>query len=629
MTRIYLFSLRLLILFGLADCAFAGISAQEDSASYPFATRDTLETITVTSKLYWYDIDNHLHTAGDSSRKMIYYHTEEKALIYTDMSDLFSENTLWYSYNLGENGRPAYISAINRYPHQTQFFYNAIPMNESIHGMFNTQFLSVNNTYMVESDLLSSFENGAKLNMTSHSRHTIAAWSRILYKEGTYYGFSDLDIGFVKPITQNLAFNLGGFNKTYDGSSTDNYHQGSNYRGEVTWQYHPNLYMRGQFFLNRSQVGMTPAIRELDIQLPRHSESRNDYFIDITWLPDDSSHQRLHVTSFYTYTDRKFYDKASDYKIKNYYRRYGLGANYNFIFDRADLLVGGTIQIPAGWGSAMAEPYFRYYATCINAYSALTLPVTRLIEMKPSLRLNYQKDEVIHWSPALQVDFNVHKDHLIRLSAASYPRFPYLNERFFLKDSLSGNPDLIPERHHAFLSAYTYRPIWRSYIKIQAGYHQIQNEINYQKFTFNNNENRDFIFIGPEAGFSFWKFSFRMGGHQLIADKKITAKNSIWGRAHYHDLWLKGAVIMDAYGTVNYFGEHAKLMYEPRMDRFYTADGTLPSYVLFNWKVVATVKDAQIFVEMKNALSEQYQVIYGYYEYYWKFHFGVNWIFWD
>jgi hypothetical protein len=629
MTRLHVLLISLSILFGFFNGALARMSAQEDTSSYPFATRDTLETITVASKLFWYDSDNRLHVTGDSSHKMIFFHEDEKALIYTDISDLFSENSLWYSYNFGENGRPAYISAINRYPHQTNFFYNSIPMNEAIHGMFNTQFISVNNTYMVESDLLSIFGNGAKLNMTSHSRHTVAAWSRILYKEGTYFGFSDLDIGFVKPITQNLAFNLGGFNKTYDGSTPDKFHQGSNYRGEVTWQYHPNLYMRGQFFLSRSQVGMTPTIRELDLQLPRHSESRNDYFIDITWLPDDSSRQRLHILSFYTYSDRKFYDKASEYKIKNYYRRYGLDANYNLFFGEAELLLGSTIQIPAGWGSAMAEPYSRYYVTSFCAYSEFKFPLTRLIEIKPALRLNSQKNTNVDWSPALQVDLRLHNEHSIHASATSYSRFPNLNERFFLKDSLYGNPGLLPERHNSLLAGYTYRPIWRSYIKLQAGYHHIKNEINYQNFTFNNDTMRDFIFIGPEAGFLFWKFNFRVGGHQLMADKTITAKNSIWGRVHYHDIWLKGAVMLDAYGTVNYFGEHATLMYEPRMDRFYTADGVLPSYILFNWKIVATVKDAQIFLEMKNALSEQYQVIYGYYEYYWKFDFGVNWKFWD
>jgi len=175
-----LFLYRFLILgYILINPCFLLMAAQQDTSSYPFATRDTLKTITVTSKLFWYDIEDHRKNAGDSSRKMIYYHSDEKALIYTDLSDLFSENTLWYAYNFGENGRPAYISAINRYPHQTQFCYNTVAMNDALHGMFNSQFISVNNTYMVESDLLSHTGTGSRLNATSHSRHTAAAWSRI------------------------------------------------------------------------------------------------------------------------------------------------------------------------------------------------------------------------------------------------------------------------------------------------------------------------------------------------------------------------------------------------------------------------------------------------------------------
>ena len=133
MTRYNVLIISISILFGLVNISIARMSAQEDTSSYPFATRDTLATIKVTSKLFWYNIDGHQQVAGDSSQKMIFYHSDEKALIYTDISDLFSENTLWYAYNFGENGRPAYISAINRYPHQTPFYYNTISMLSLIH----------------------------------------------------------------------------------------------------------------------------------------------------------------------------------------------------------------------------------------------------------------------------------------------------------------------------------------------------------------------------------------------------------------------------------------------------------------------------------------------------------------
>ena len=618
----------ILIYLGM-DHGLAGMSAQDDSTSYPFATRDTLETITVTSNLYWYDLDGNRHTPGDSSREMLYFYPDEKSLIYTDFGDIFTENTKWYSYDLGENGRPMYISAINRYPHQATFYYNTIPMNDPVNGLYNGQFIPVNNIYMVEGDLLTGAGDGTALNVTSHSRHTVAAWSRILYKEGTYYGFTDLDIDFVKPITQNLAFNLGGFNKTFDGSSPDQYFQGSNYRGEVTWQYSPTLYLRGQMFLSRSQVGMRSLRSDLNLQSPRYREARNDYFIDLTWMPRDSTRQRLHLISYYMYTDRKFLDKGTDYKVKKYARRIGIKADYNFLLANTELLLGGDGEVPAGWGSGMVEPYHRYYAATINPYARLKWPLNNVISFEPALRIQYQTDYSIGWDPTLQLKFKPARNHALRFSAGSHTRFPNIDERFFLKDSLSGNSQLIPERQYNFLTEYKYQPVSPLYFQLYTGYTSIQNEVIYKNFTFPNQNDRDFLYIGSEAGFGFWRFNLSLGGHHLVADNAITAKNDIWGRAHFHDIWLKGAIILDAYGTINYFGTRDRMMYEPRLERFYTSGGSLPSYFLVNWKVVATVKDAQLFVEMKNAFSEQYEVVYGYIEYYWKFHFGVNWIFWD
>ena len=42
-----------------------------------------------------------------------------------------------------------------------------------------------------------------------------------------------------------------------------------------------------------------------------------------------------------------------------------------------------------------------------------------------------------------------------------------------------------------------------------------------------------------------------------------------------------------------------------------------------------TVKNAKIFFEMDNALSEDYEIIHGYNQYFRHVRFGVNWSFWD
>jgi hypothetical protein len=92
---------------------------------------------------------------------------------------------------------------------------------------------------------------------------------------------------------------------------------------------------------------------------------------------------------------------------------------------------------------------------------------------------------------------------------------------------------------------------------------------------------------------------------------------------------LSRALIVDAYGTVLYQGGHQDIMYQSRLDRFYPGTEQTDAFFTLNWKIVATIHNAQIFLEMDNALSADYQVIFGYLNYLRLFRFGLNWVLWD
>ena len=63
-------------------------------------TADSAKIIEVTSKLYWYDLENNLSEPRDSSLYEIFRLRDEKLLLYRDLSDVFRSQPLWFYFNL-------------------------------------------------------------------------------------------------------------------------------------------------------------------------------------------------------------------------------------------------------------------------------------------------------------------------------------------------------------------------------------------------------------------------------------------------------------------------------------------------------------------------------------------------
>jgi outer membrane cobalamin receptor len=204
-----------------------------------------------------------------------------------------------------------------------------------------------------------------------------------------------------------------------------------------------------------------------------------------------------------------------------------------------------------------------------------------------------------------------------------------MSERFWNYDSLYGNPDLEPEKYTTIHARYEYRPAQNWKFLLDLGYQQIENEIVWNEPNFINSTKRDFGFAAADAQLEFWKFKWGLGGQYTMSDINLTPEYSAWTRLHFHQSILSGALIFDAYGVINYEGSHNNILYEAMLDRFYSNTGIAESFYVFNWKLVATIKSMQIFFEMDNTLSKDYQVVFGYINYLRLFRFGLNWILWN
>jgi len=593
--------------------------------------RDTTELIPVESNLYWYDIQNNLSVKTDSSESEIFRLSDEKDLIYTDMSDIFWSQPLWFDFDLIEAGRPAYISLINTYPHQTPLFFGGTLMNDPLQGAYNTQFIPLNYIQFAEIDYSSgniqnnALWSGSKISITPHSVHTQRPWTKILYKQGSY-GYNDVDVHFDVPFSSTFALQLGGKNSSFDGAIQGSGFDGQNYRTEITWQYSAQLYIRGQIFLNRIKVGLASFDRDQEIAAPATNEKRDDYFLDITWLPNDSLGQRLHLLFFYSNYTRKFRDTFTTYTFETFSERFGFDANYNFLMGTNELLIGAGVLLPQFWGNpfknGVALPTF-------NTYSKFNIPFSDLLKFRAALQLSLDKNYGLSVFPTLGTDFIFSDKHKLFLDLTSGERIPNATERFFNFDSLYGNQDLKPETYFTFTGKYFYKKLEYWHLKFDAGYHRIDDEIVWKDSTFNNQDSRDFIFCGIEGYFKVWWLDFTLAGQYTFADIILTPKSSLWGRAHFNWVLLNGALIVDAYGTFTVYDKHLAIKYQPRIDRFYTGMGESDAFIALGWKLVATIQSARIFFEMDNALEQYYEIVSGYPDFYRRFRLGVNWTLWD
>jgi outer membrane cobalamin receptor len=455
--------------------------------------------------------------------------------------------------------------------------------------------------------------------------HTQRPWTKILYKQGSY-GYSDVDIHFDVPFSPTFAVQLGGKNSSFDGAIQGSGFDGQNYRAEVTWQYSPNLYIRSQIYLNRIKVGLASLDPDQEFAVPATNEKRNDYFIDVTWLPDDTLSQRLHVLFYYSDYTRKFKDTFSTYTFETWSQRFGIDANYNLDIGKSELLLGSSVLLPKIWGDPFKDTVT---SSVLNTYGKLNIPFSDFLIFRAGLQLGYIEDYDLKILPTIGTNIIFSENSNLTIDITNGQRIPNATERFFDFDSLYGDPNLKPETYTTFGGQYFYVKKNDWHFKLDAGYHRIEDEISWKDSVFVNSDNRDFFYSGLEGFFRVWWLDFTLTGQYTFADVNLTPTASVWGRAHFNWVLLNGSLIFDAFGTLTWYDKHQAIKYQPRLDRYYTGSDNTDGFVMLSWKLMATISSARVFFEMDNALQETYEIVSGYPDFYRRFRLGINWTMWD
>ncbi len=503
-------------------------------------------------------------------------------------------------------------------------------MNDPIHGMFNLQFIPLPFIRNVETGMSSTvagnmgMAHGDRVNIMTESRESDTPWTRIVYKQGRF-GYSTLDISFVKSFSKNFAMQLGGSNNLYDGTLITANHDAQNFRGEFLWQYATDIFVKGQFLLNRQKIGLATYETEGTILNPFQKEFRDDYLLDVTWHPDAGHRTRLHTLIYYTNSDKELRaDEGVNYAIKSNFRNYGFDSNFAFDHNGWEMQAGIGARFPVVFGNGYRETY---RPTIANIYGSFSLPLMTGSKLRLEGSVNKHRDFAAQPGFSGVIDFNS-GGHLFDLEISHSIRYPNVVDMYFDFDSLYGNPDLAAEKAQNFRTGYKYEtPDW--HLGLEGGYVRLENEIRWDGSGFDNYPTRDFTYTGMHTGFRFWKLTVAGGGQYTFSDISISPQASAWGKLHFHDRWLNDALIIDGYLIMHYYDKHRSLHYEPRLERFYLSDGDNKPYSLLNWKVVATIQSAQIFFEMDNSLASIFEVVSSYQEFYIRWQFGVDWILWD
>ena len=136
-------------------------------------------------------------------------------------------------FDFMEMGRPQFIAPLNMFPHQAKFNLEDITLNEYANGMFNTRFLSADQTASMDYSVNPFAVNSLVFNPLTLDEKE--AYTRIKYYEGDQ-GYSDLDIFFSRNFGANAKIQLAGFNKGFPGYYYNSSHTGVAYNTKLDYR---------------------------------------------------------------------------------------------------------------------------------------------------------------------------------------------------------------------------------------------------------------------------------------------------------------------------------------------------------------------------------------------------------
>jgi hypothetical protein len=572
-------------------------------------------------KTEYYSLDGKAHPATDSVTTVVHDFRRLLHLNYNGMADVFRNTPAYQIYDFNDMGIPRYVAGIGLLPHQTAVQMDGHVLNDPVSGLYNTRFISLEEVRQVEADPTTA-ASGARLsrqldavNVVSRPMVVDEPYTRLMFRQGDF-GYSDLDIDFARRINPQSSIQLGGVSKYYDLID----YRGVQYRAALNYQIAGRIFSRTRLNMNRER---TWSRNISEYEMYHYAESRDDAFSDLTWRSAADTSDYWHFAVEGMRARRTNYASVDTFHARYRFDRFTLSVERRQSLLNMVIFGGAALSQTAVWGSALDQKYEDSEGQAFLRMEMKPLPGLMLY---PAIRYQYSRD--------LQIDASLHSLWLfsrgqIKALIGRFSRAPLRNETSVQNRSFSGNHDLKDENNLTILLSGRYNVLPSLAMESQAGQRRIEDEIVFDGEIFRNTSERVFSFVTADLYWTFWRLNLSAGGMAGNGDVQVAPKASFHSGLIYHDNWLNGRIIIDATANFYWFDRRRQMLYNPIVERFYWGAGESPAYTTFSYKLAATVKDAQFYLAMDNPLSYEYSVIQGYYEYYRRVQFGLNWVLWD
>jgi len=542
----------------------------------------------------------------------------------TGLGDYFQNSNRYFLYDFIDSASPRYISGTNLLPHQTGISLDGVLLNDPINGMVNLREISTDIVRSIELDELpaqrsagiSTLSNGLNLNRFNYQNKQ--PMTRLKYMEGDF-GYSDLDITFAKPINDEWAIELGGYNRDYQISGLN----AANYRSSIFRKWKSGTQNILHFQKHQTQTIFT------DYQAQDRYRYKNikHYLHNNLIIPaDDSVEECWNFDLIYKH-DRRGIDASADTSILSRYRyyQYQVNAERNLYLGTWELRANSFVSHETVWGNTFDG---KYYDSQLGGRIHLDIPGGRIFSLNPAVSYLWKTGESFQFLPAIDVAAG---NEIFRINSTLYQdiRYPTRLERNVILAGLQGNTKLANEKLNQISVQLYYQPFKSVSIETGVNHNTLENEVLIQENSFINGQKRSFTQFRGEVEGTIWKLRLKTGGQFTNADINIAPESSFWLWGNYYDKWLYGRIGINLSGGIRWQDSANDLLYHQGLERFYWLETKRDSYYTLFYKFAATVKDAVLYFEMDNALSAEYSIVKGYNESIRRIRFGVNWRMWD
>ncbi|KAA3612520.1 MAG: hypothetical protein D8M58_20365 [Calditrichaeota bacterium] len=549
---------------------------------------------------------------------------KHKDLINTNFggfSNVMRTNESIQVFDFMEPGQPRFVAPINMFPHQAANIVDGFSRNEYTNGMFNTRYISLDQVESIRHRTNQAFPQPQSFNAKLRRVQEEDAFTRLKFYEGDF-NYTDLDILFARNYTDNLRIGLAGFNKGYGGSSAlNNSHTGVAYDTYAIYQIDKSTRSEFTWRLNRERSGVHKRGFASNFS---YAGFGNTFGMRFIFDADSLSGDKATIGVLANSSRHGNRSKADSFEVKQHSDDYTVYLAKDFSTAGNKFSTRFAVENHRIWGNAFDNGFS-------ETRFSLNLSDKFIISEKSWLEAAVELEQLNDFDPNLNLSFSstvFYSSFFSRLSAVYSNRYPTPVERRFSYESFEGNDNLKTETFADISFIQGWKPVSFLSFKSAMGASVIGNEVLFTGTTFQNKKDRSWGYLTAKGGINFWRLYLSAGGHILAADQTFSAKQMFWGQLSYHDYWFN-TVMIDATANLNWYSQHDAVYYNPILNRFYGGAGENPSYSTMAFKIVGTVSDAEIFLEMDNFLNTEVQFIEGYKNDLWKVRFGVNWVLWE